>query len=80
MKEKLGYFITNNVSFNNTCVTDIIETFRLDLNAYDRRLWYMRHIINVIAEVFLFGNKSENFEAKVAVAKDIINLKKSMKL
>lgn len=32
LKEKLGYFITDNASSNNTCVMEIIETLQLDLN------------------------------------------------
>ena len=40
----------------------------------------MGHIINLIAKAFLFGNKSESFEADVAVAEDISDLEGAMKL
>ena len=74
MKEKLGYFITDNASYNDTCVTEIIETLRPDLDAHGRRLRCMGHIINLIAKALLFGNKSESFEA-VAVAEGISDMK-----
>lgn len=38
LKEKLGYFITDNASSNDTCVTEIIETLRPDLDANNQRL------------------------------------------
>lgn len=33
LKEKLGYFMTDNASLNDTSVMDIVETWRTDLNA-----------------------------------------------
>ncbi len=75
MKEKLGYFITDNASSNDTCVTEIIETLRPDLDAHGRRLRCMEHIINLIAKALLFSNKSESFEADVAVAEGISDMK-----
>lgn len=80
LKEKLGYFITDNASSNDTCVTEIIETLQPDLDAHGRRLRCMGHIINLITKAFLFGNKSETFEVYIAVAEGINDLEGSMKL
>lgn len=80
LKEKLGYFITDNASSNNTCVTEIIETLRPDLDANNQRLRCIGHIINLIAKTFLFGNRSEAFEADIAVAEGVSDLEGAMKL
>lgn len=80
LKEKLGYFITDNASSNDTCVTEGIETLRPDQDAQNRRLQCLGHIINLIAKVFLFGNKSEIFEAEVAVVEGRSDLEGAMRL
>lgn len=80
LKEKLGYFITDNASSNDTCVTEIIETLRPDLDANNQRLRCMGHIINLIAKAFLFGNRSETFGADIAVAEGVSDLEGAMKL
>ncbi len=80
LKGNLGFFIPDNASSNDTCVTEIIETLRPDLDAHDGHLRCMGYIINLIAKAFLFGNKSETFEAEVAVAEGISDLEGAMKL
>jgi hypothetical protein len=58
---KLGFFITNNVSNNNTCVRAICQS--LDIKNPDtRRVRYLDHIINLAAKAFLFGEDVDAFE------------------
>ncbi len=76
----MGYFITDNASSNDTCVTEILETLQPDLNADNEHLPCIGHIISLIAKAFLFGNKSETFEADVAVADDIRDFEGAMRL
>lgn len=40
----------------------------------------MGHIINLIAKAFIFGNKSEIFEADIAIAENINDLEAAMRL
>lgn len=80
LKAKLRYFITNNASSNDTCITEIIDLIRPNLDANERRLRCIGHIINLIAKAFIFGNKSESFEADVAIAESTNNLEITMKL
>ena len=40
----------------------------------------MGHIINLIAKTFIFGNKSETFEADISIAKNTNNLEAAMRL
>ena len=80
LKAKLGYFITDNASSNDTCITEIIDLIRPDLDAKERRLRCIGHIINLVAKAFIFGNKSESFEADVAIAESTNDLEIAMKL
>ncbi len=57
LKANLGYFITNNPSSNDTCITEIIDLVRPDLNAQERKLRCVGHIINLVAKAFIFSNK-----------------------
>ncbi len=80
LKAKLGYFITDNASSNDTCITEIINLIRPDLDAKERRLRCIGHIINLVAKTFIFGNKSESFEADVMIVESTNNLEIAMKL
>ena len=80
LKEKLGYFMTDNASSNDTCVAEVIDLIRPDLDLGERRLRCMGHIINLIAKAFIFGNKSETFEADIAIAENTNDLEAAMKL
>ena len=80
LKKKLGYFIINNASSNNICVAKIIDLIWPDLDLGERKLWCMGYIINLIAKVFIFDNKSETFKADIAIAKNTNNFKAAMKL
>ncbi len=80
LKEKLGYFMTDNASSNDTCVAEIIDLIRPDLDLGERRLRCMGHIINLIAKAFIFDNKSETFEADIAIAKKTNDLEAAMRL
>ncbi len=80
LKEKLGYFMTDNASSKDTCVAEIIDLIRPDLDLGERRLRCMGYIINLIAKAFIFGNKSETFEADIAIAKNTNDLEAAMRL
>ena len=40
----------------------------------------MEHIINLIAKVFIFGNKLETFEADITIAENTNDFEAAMKL
>ncbi len=80
LKAKLGYFITENDSSNDTCITEIIDLIYPDLDAKERRLRCIGHIINLVTKAFIFDNKSESFEADVAIADSTNDLEIAMKL
>lgn len=70
----------DNASFNNICVMKIIKILRQDLNAYGKRLWCIRNIINFITKAFLFNNKLKSLKADFAIINGINDLKGAMKL
>lgn len=80
LKKKLGYFITNNTSSNNIYIAEIIDLIWPDLDLEKRRHWCMGYIINLIAKVFIYGNKLETFKADIAITKNINDLEAAMKL
>ncbi len=80
LKEKLGYFMTDNASSNDTYVAEIIDLIWPDLNLGKRRLRCMGYIINLIAKAFIFGKKSKTFEADIAIAKNTNDLEAAMRL
>ena len=53
---------------------------QLDLDLREQKLWYMGHLINLIAKAFIFGNKSEIFKADIAIAENINDFEAAMKL
>jgi hypothetical protein len=75
LRDRLGYFVLDNVSSNDTCVREILRKLRPDLNAKNRRLRCFGHIVNLAAKAFLFGNDPEAFEAETMVA-DILQQEK----
>ncbi len=80
LKEKLGDFMTDNASSNNTCVAEIINLIRPDLNLGEWKLRCLGHIINLIAKALIFGNKSEAFEANTVIAESTNDLEAAMRL
>ena len=80
LKVKLRYFIMNNASSNDICITEIIDLIRLNLNAKERKLQFIRHIINLIVKVFIFDNKFEFFKIDIAIAESTNDLEIAMKL
>ena len=68
LKDRLGYFMLDNVTSNDTCVREILAKLQPNLDPKKRRLRCFGHIVNLAAKAFLFGNDLEAFEAKTTVA------------
>lgn len=67
---KIGYFVLDNITSNDTCVDQILRELRPDLNKKERRLQCVGHIINLAAQAFLFGKDVETFQVEARVARD----------
>ena len=52
IKENLGYFILNNTPNNDTTLIKLIK--KINFKPIEKRLRYIGHIMNLIAEVYLF--------------------------
>ena len=53
-EKKLGYFVLDNATSNDTCVEAIFNELRPDLIKKERRLRCIGHIINIAAQAFLY--------------------------
>jgi hypothetical protein len=65
LKDRISYFMLDNISSNDICVREILVRLRPDLANENRRLRCFGHIINLAAKAFLFGKDPEAFEAEV---------------
>jgi hypothetical protein len=58
----LGYFVLNNTSNNNTTLVELSK--KLDFDPIEKQLRYIGHILNLIAEEYLFGQDCLTFKDK----------------
>jgi len=62
----LGYFVLDNASNNNTTLIKLAKTLGFDPKA--KRLCYIGHISNLIAERYLYGQDVTKFEEQYSKA------------
>jgi hypothetical protein len=63
LTSNLGYFITNNVTTNDTIIRSILQALLPDIkDLNNRRIRYFIYIINLVAKAFLFGNNIDSLE------------------
>lgn len=68
-EDKLGFFVLDNASSNNTCVAEPARLF--GFNANEHRLRCIGHILNLIAQELLYGNNYKRFQGKVASVNEV---------
>lgn len=59
---RLGYFVCDNASSNDTAILGILKSYGLAKEKDRRRLRCLGHIVNLAAQAFLFGKDTEAFE------------------
>ena len=66
--DRIGYFVLDNASSNDTCVAEILKS--LDINDLSERcrLRCLGYIINFNAKVFLFGADPDAFKREIKTA------------
>lgn len=68
--DRLGWFVTDNASNNNTAMDQVLRTLLPDLTPEqrgERRLRCWGHILNLAAKAFLYGKNPENFDEEVLI-------------
>jgi hypothetical protein len=61
--DQIGCFILDNATNNDTCISALAKTYNWGKEeVYTRRLRCFGHIINLVAQAFLFGAESEVIE------------------
>jgi hypothetical protein len=78
--DKIGCFVLDNATLNDTCVKKILHRLNIDDSVEYRRLRYLGHIINLGAKTFLFGQNPDAFVKEVIVADDIDDELKALKI
>ena len=68
IQEKVGYFVLDNASNNDTCINHILASIQPNEIPRERRLRCFGHVLNLAASQFLFGKHSEAFEIQAGVA------------
>jgi hypothetical protein len=64
LADRLGFFIADNASNNDTCIRYILRALRPDIKDPDsRRVRCLAHVINLAAKAFFFGSDAESFES-----------------
>jgi hypothetical protein len=61
-QDRLGYFVLDSISSNDTCVREVLKNLRPDLDEKQHRLRCFGHVINLAAKAFLFGKEPEAYE------------------
>jgi hypothetical protein len=73
--ERLGFFIGDNASTNDTAIRAILVHLRPDIKDPDsRRVRCLGHIINLAAKAFLFGKDADAFEEESQTKKSLSKL------
>jgi len=65
-QDNLGYFVLDNATNNDTTLDELAKTLNFDPN--QRRLRCMGHILNLIAEAYLFRQDAKSFEIEYTAA------------
>lgn len=60
---RFGYFILDNAPSNDNAVRAILQEFNISSEYKQRRLRCLGHIINLVAQAFLFGQDGAAFES-----------------
>jgi hypothetical protein len=67
--DKLGFFVLDNASSNDTCVAELAKQYNFNLE--ERQLRCVSHILNLVAQELLYGNNYDKFCGEVANVKDL---------
>ena len=78
--DKIGYFVLDNATSNDTCVAAVLARLRPELNPIHRRLRCLGHVINLTAKAFLYGEEKEAFEAQIGIQQALENETKELQL
>jgi hypothetical protein len=70
VKDRLGFFISDNAASNNTIIRAILGQLRPNIkNPNFKRVRYLGHIINLVIKAFLFGKNTDAFEEESLIKK-----------
>jgi len=71
LKNRIGYFVLDNITSNDLCVRAILRRLRGDLNAKTRRLRCFGHVVNLAAKAFLLGKEGVGNSSEESDSEDV---------
>jgi len=80
IENRIGYFVFDNISFNNICVCEFLSYIKLNILLKHRRLRCFGYIINLVVKAFLWGSDFELFEIEAELFKKLEQVKKELYL
>ncbi len=80
IENRIGYFVFNNISFNDICVREFLFYIKSNILLKYRRLRYFGYIINLVVKVFLWESDSELFKIEAKLFKKLEQIKKELYL
>jgi hypothetical protein len=72
--DRLGFFVLDNASSNDTCVNEFLANLCPYISPRDytkRRLRCWGYVLNLVAKAFLYGANSAAFEAEITTAREL---------
>jgi hypothetical protein len=63
ISDNFGYAITDNASKNTACLDHLLELLKVDLDK--RRVMCIGHVINLVAQQYLWGSDIDAFEEEL---------------
>jgi hypothetical protein len=79
--DRLGFFVLDNASSNDTCVNELLANLCSYIPSRDykkRRLRCWGHVLNLVAKAFLYGVNPAAFEAEIISTRELDLLEKEL--
>lgn len=70
LTDRLGYFVSDNATSNDSCIDILLKTLKPDLSAdkrTHRRLRCYGHILNLAANAYIWGKDSSSFDRELVI-------------
>jgi len=80
IENRIGYFVFDNISFNDTCVRELLPYIKSNISSKHRRLHYFGYIINFVVKIFFWRSDSKSFEIEAKLFKKLEQAKKKLYL
>ena len=78
--DKIEYFILDNATNNNICLKETFDGLSLEVQVKTCRFYCLDHIINLTAQVFLYGENANASISEIESDNMLANKAKELKI